>query len=517
MMSLLKNDIKQLREVIILFSGMLGINVVLALLSVKKEIVITLFFLIIMLLVLIIPLLNLNYLHDKTKATHMLSLPWTKQNLFITKYSSGLVAIMIPIVGYYLISFALGTLIIPVVPIILLILIYYSIGCLVGQITGTTTMHGFIYISIALLPLLIYTCLLSLLTTFVLGIEQLYFTESLISYFVPFLKLFNECFTNTISVPISIFYCIYIIALLVLGILSSQYRKIENTGKGLVFPILDTIVKSVIILCFSWIVTSIVITNSSTNHIYIIYITTTLLLSLVLQLEKVRKINYRFVLIQTIIISSFTTIVFILSSQYLQNNIPKNIESVQILSRYDDHQTYKMNPVTKSSGITKVKEIHQYLIKETNKESTDYTITIKYQLSGGDIMYRDYFVSEQQYVDINHQIANTESLYQSYYSKYYYLLEEIRDASWISIHSMDLTEDNDLQEDIRLSIDKPEDLVVFKNIFEEEIKDDRIKEIRRSEKKYQLNLFIKNQNKAIIVFEDGPLLNAIERYILLKK
>ncbi|MFV0396177.1 MAG: hypothetical protein ACK5LC_17625 [Coprobacillaceae bacterium] len=507
MSSLWKNDIKRLREIIILFSGMLGISLVLSLMSLKNEINTILLFLMIMIIVLVIPITNFSYLHDKTKATHMSSLPWTKHGLFILKYSSGLCAILFPVFGYYMAATLLNVYIVPIFPVILLIILYYSVACFVAVITGTVMMHGFLYFIVTLLPMTLYVSLLSLFTVFIHGIENIYFIDTLTSYIVPFVTLWKDCHTGDMTVNTIVIYSIYIVALIVLGILFSYKRNMENTGIGLVFPMLDIIIKSAIIICFSWIITTIAVTRYTSHYIFIIYITITLLLSIVVQLEKTKRINIRFVVIQTIILSAFTTIVFISSRHLLENYVPQDVESAILSIEGNSYAIYDIEPVLDEKGISSIEEIHQYLIDTTNKEIENQMISLKYQLSDGDTVYRDYYVNEAQYEEIVQQIVETDSLYASHYSKYFSILENMKDNNRITFEKADSS--------MYYGLHTKEDYEIFIKIFEEEVEHYSDNDIIETDG-YYINLYKGNRVNGFWINEKGPLINAIEKYILLK-
>lgn len=520
MISLLKNDLKQLREIILLFIGLLSITFILSLLSLKEDIVASIFFLVIMVMTFVVPVINFSYLHNKTKATHIMSLPWTRHQLFITKYCSGLIVIILPLMIYEIASLLGGISLLPLLPLTFMLLIYYTLGCLVALLTGTALMYGFLYITITVLPIILYTSLLSLFTYFIHGIENFHFLDSMTMYLVPFFKLFETSLGNETNVGFYIIYAIYIIAILVLNFISNHYRGTENTGKGLVFPILGEVIKNVILLCFSWVVTTFIIfTLWETGYILVIYATVTLLFSILFQMSKNKKMNIRYIIIQTVAICAFTTITFYTSKYMLENSIPKNVDSVIFRVGSDiDTMVYELTPIKDKDGIQKIKDIHQYLIDETNKErwKAGPIVYIKYMESDGDETYREYYINDEQYQTINNLISDNAAIAKSRYSLYEVLQKEMSKASYIGCNTSITQVDSS---DEILGYIGGEDLKKFLDIYGKELQKGYTKTpVTISDVSY--NLYIYRDDIQTIhqvkIMETSPFSEAVGKYIELK-
>ena len=77
-LSLFKNDLKQLKNVIVIFISCLLLNYLIGIMSFDKDIIRVMFYLTIFIFSLIIPMINLQYLFNSTKQTHFNSLPITR-------------------------------------------------------------------------------------------------------------------------------------------------------------------------------------------------------------------------------------------------------------------------------------------------------------------------------------------------------------------------------------------------------------------------------------------------------
>jgi hypothetical protein len=68
-LSLFKNDLKQLKNVIVIFISCLLLNYLIGIMSFDKDIIRVMFYLTIFIFSLIIPMINLQYLFNSTKQT----------------------------------------------------------------------------------------------------------------------------------------------------------------------------------------------------------------------------------------------------------------------------------------------------------------------------------------------------------------------------------------------------------------------------------------------------------------
>lgn len=128
-LSLFKNDLKQLKNVIVIFISCLLLNYLIGVMSFDKDIIRVMFYLTIFIFSLIIPMINLQYLFNSTKQTHFNSLPITRIQGFIVHYLSGIICLIIPTIIYCWLM-KLNCL-----DLLLLIFVYYSLVNLTAYCT----------------------------------------------------------------------------------------------------------------------------------------------------------------------------------------------------------------------------------------------------------------------------------------------------------------------------------------------------------------------------------------------
>jgi len=401
---------------------------------------------------------------------------------------------------------------IPLLPILLLIGIYYSVSCLVGVLAGTAIMHGFLYLIVIIMPLLVYVSLSAMFIVFIKGIEEIYLLNSILTYTVPLLRLWNACQALPLSLPIIFTYIAYIGIAIGFGCFISNKRHLEYTGAAFAFPMLGNLFKSVIVLCFSWIITAVLILGIyNLIFILLIYFIVTLLLSIVTQLQRNKSMDIRFITIQTIVICLFSLFVFITSNSILTHYIPNTIASAWLDIRPVDLNIEGCyDEVEDLHGIAEIQDIHQYLITHTHNDKHNddaKLIDIQYTLTNGDVIYRRYYVSEQIYQNMIQRIVESDALYTSYISKYYNFLDVLSEVQSLTLYSNNPTTDNYYSE---LSQDE---IWQFQNELDEELRKNKRVDIQPSNNRYTLELVDdKNNLKIVTVTTEGPLLRVIESY-----
>ena len=108
MLSLFKNDLKQLKNYVFIYKGCLILNFIINVLSYSDELPILTFYFIAFIFSLILPLINLKYLFNATRQTHFNSLPFSHIQSFIVHYLSGIICLIIPALLYCLLSQEIG-------------------------------------------------------------------------------------------------------------------------------------------------------------------------------------------------------------------------------------------------------------------------------------------------------------------------------------------------------------------------------------------------------------------------
>lgn len=513
-MAIWLNDLKKLREMVLLFIGILSIHFMLSIFQVREDILLALFFIITMVMTFVVSVTNFEYLHDKTKATHIASLPLTKSKLFLIRYSSGLFIIVVPIILYSIVALATGGYSIPILPILLLIGIYYSFACFVGVLAGTGMMHGFLYLIITIVPLLLYVSLFAMFIVFIKGIEEIYLLNSILTYTAPLIRLWYACMENPLSATIIITYSLYIILAIGFGYFVSSKRHLEHSGVAFAFPILENIIKTVIVISFSWIITAVLIVGGSDEWILIVlvYFIVTLLLSIVTQLQRKKSLDIRFIAIQTISICIFSMFVLITSSSVMTTYIPNNIESALLdIDPHNRNFDDIYDDVVDIEGISDIQDIHQYLIgnasKNTNNTNLLDIVKIRYTLTNGDVMYRTYYLPDSIYKNVTQRVVENDTLYTSYMSQYHNLLDVLPTLRSITLYNNNTFSN---RSDIDLNQDEIND---FQNMLEQELRNNQKRQVQNSNRRFTMALLDENNKLTVInVTMEGPLLNVIERY-----
>lgn len=392
MISLMKDDIKKLRHVIILYCGFLGFGYLLSAFSYESKNVLSysILFVIVVIAITIIPLINFQYLHNRTSATHILSLPYTKGQIFLVRYSSGLMVVLLPSIVYVLalsltheVTFTTSLL-----TIVLAILIYYTLGCLVANLTGTILMHIFMFIVITVLPLVLYVSLNSIFSQYVKGLSGTSLLESVIALLLPISQLLLSAIEGELSMYYVPIYSLYFAILCSLAFASSIKRPFERTGNPIAFAKVDVIIKIAVIICFSWILTAVL---SFGEHLVLMAIIAIVVVCMVVELLMHKTLHYKQVCVEISGILILTIGIYFMSVNYLENYVPSNVQSANIIFDCYGNALESNTKITKENAIAVIKEIHQYLIDTPEYSSNDEEgIKISYTLANGDIVTRVY-------------------------------------------------------------------------------------------------------------------------------
>lgn len=172
MNNLYKNDLKQLKNVFIIYSGFILLDLVLYFTSYQDDFPVTMLKAIVFIASIIVPAFNLRYLFDSGNYSQYLSLPITKKQSFIIKYLSGLTVLLLPLVFYSLIALIFDLHNFGNVLIILLMIIgiYYSLGNLTAYLTTSIIMNICFQVIVFVAPIIIFICIFAVYQTFIRGI-----------------------------------------------------------------------------------------------------------------------------------------------------------------------------------------------------------------------------------------------------------------------------------------------------------------------------------------------------------
>lgn len=179
-------------------------------------------------------LLVFNYLVNKRSANYVHSLPITRGKLFVTKFISGFVMMVMPLVGNAVIMIGLSGGVAAYIKMlflqILICTVMYSITIFAAMISGNIVMHlfnaAFFNVLPALLLFIVMEYMEMLIYGFVVGIEM----DKLIINSVAIGAL-----VGSVNVYIIGAYIVLAIAILIISYILYTKRAVENTGESLVF------------------------------------------------------------------------------------------------------------------------------------------------------------------------------------------------------------------------------------------------------------------------------------------
>lgn len=395
MFALFKNNCKSLLNIFVLLTGFYTLGYLLTGFSKEESVVFVniTFYLICSVAIFVTCLVTFHYLHDKTSATHILSLPYTKVEICIMKYFSGLVVIVIPSILYMVVisitkSISLDSILTPA---LLFILIYYTLGCVVANSTGKTAMHIFLYIMISLAPIILYVSLSTLISQYVYGMNGPDISSTIIYTILPIAYLSLE----SLNIGYIILYLGYGIVLFLGMLWISSKRPFEMTDEPLAFIRIDAIVKFLIILVISWLLMTL-FTSINNESLLIVCIFCAVLVTLIAELVFTKKIDILRSTIHIISICVITLVVFFASTNYFQYYIPDNPISANI----DFGGYYNGNvEIKEPKAVKTIQSLHKYLMLDTsNSDDTgDNSIRIRYHLSKTNTSSRQYVLNMAQY------------------------------------------------------------------------------------------------------------------------
>lgn len=423
MWALFKNDSKRLVNIFVLLTGFYLLGYLLSGFSNTNSLLFVsiIFYSICSIGIFTVVMVNFKYLHEKTSATHILSLPLTKVQICLAKYLSGLCTIVIPSLFFIVaigitLSIAITNFMISA---LLFILIYYTLGCIVANMTGKTIMHITIYTMVCFIPMLLYVALSTTIAQYVHGMNGPDISMTLVYLLLPGSYLVQTSF-NIVYILVFLGYSI---GLFIIMLYIATIRPFEKTGEAVAFDKIDDIVKFLMITSFSWLLMSLIaITVSGQEMILpVICIFSTIVVTVIMELIFFKKIKIKRTLLQITSIFVITVAVFFATSKYFQYYMPSSPENIIInFNGYygDDPIMESNNPQT----IAMVKEIHEYLMGDPAivlEEDGRKEITIQYQEDYSRVS-RKYRIDTAVYMKIkdifNNNIEGYHALMNSYYS-----------------------------------------------------------------------------------------------------
>ena len=332
MNNLYKNDLKQLKNVFVIYSGFILLDLVLYFISYQDDFPVTMLKAIVFIASIIVPAFNLRYLFDSGNYSQYLSLPITKKQSFIIKYLSGLTVLLLPLVFYSLIALIFDLHNFGNVLIILLMIIgiYYSLGNLTAYSTTSIIMNICLQVIVFVAPIIIFICIFAVYQTFIRGIIITALPDTVLDLLIPIYSLMKA---GIESVAINeILICIfYSLAFTICGFLACLKINSLTNYHGFTNHVIAQIIKMVIIVVISWMFTGLTdVPSMSISVLFAISIIATFMTVFLIQYIYTKKIKYKANILQASIISIITLGLFLGGKSFVEDYIPGNIESVTI-------------------------------------------------------------------------------------------------------------------------------------------------------------------------------------------
>lgn len=441
-LSLFKNDLKQLKNVIVIFISCFLLNYLIGIMSFDKDIIRVMFYLTVFIFSLIIPMINLQYLFNSTKQTHFNSLPITRIQGFIVHYLSGIICLIIPTIIYCWLM-KLNCL-----DLLLLIFVYYSLVNLTAYCTTSFITNIILLLAIILIPIVLYLSLFGIFTTYIRGVVFDGLSLNVVKYLLPFIGFIIDV-ENVIELKDVLVYLGYILIILFLAICACKYRRLENSYHGFSYKFVANVIILLIIVSISWAILSIIGMNYVTAKEFIaLNIIITLIVVFIIQFIRYRKVRYGLYALQTIAISIITTCIFFSSMDYIENYIPTSIKAVAI-NPISNNQNTKLKD---QQSIDKIVNIHQQLLAS---EDGNHEVNVTYYTNRAKIV-RKYNVSEKAFNNVLNEID--DNLLKSWLNESYQLLKALDQNSELVVYDNDETYLN-------------EDIELFKSILKTKLND----------------------------------------------
>lgn len=504
MSSLFKNDLKRVRDIMILAIGIYGILLLLTILVYEKESLIILFYTISVLFTVIVGAKNFEYLHNRTKATHMLSLPYTKSQIVIVKYLSGLVALAIPTGIYIIMYYLLLDVILPIVPVVLMITIYYGLACVAAVITGNLKTYIFLYGFVVFVPTILYICMSAFFVAQIPSLVDLNISMSVLRILFPVFGIVGSSLIEAITVQNTELYIVYSVVIAIVVYILGKYRPLETTNKGFAFPVLDVILNVIVVLTGSWILTAVLEIADSTSISVLAFKQgiVTIVLAGASQLIRMKKLKYVSLITQTVGIVMATTCIYIISADRIEKYIPSDIEMAQIVNRsgYSSNYNVTYHPISGSLGyleteedIAAVKEIHKQFLELPTYNDSNFPFYFWYKLEDGDTLMRQYFIDEKDWETVKDTKA-VQHFYRNAYQKFMNRMEKQQE-----IRIMEYSGEGDFDQSTAISI-TGENVNTFKRLLAIELEK-------------EIDVFPYSTEEIYIIFPDVGHPNGGEYYV----
>ncbi|NLV17581.1 MAG: hypothetical protein GXY50_10315 [Syntrophomonadaceae bacterium] len=380
-------------------------------------------------------LLLFRYLQSRKAADMIHSLPVRRETLYNTHILAGIILLFVPIIITALTSWALVLgLGIEGVPFkammmwlgvaLLFNLLLFICTVAVGVLTGISTVQGALTYILLLFPTGFMVLLLDNLNTWLFGFPSGFYEQSL--NFSPLTRLV-EIYSNPLSGTEVAVYLLIIAAIYLLGIWFYRRRRIEMTGNAIAFEALHPVFKYGVAFCTMLLGGSYFSSQYSLGWTYFGYFLGAFLgyyLSVILINKTWQVFNrqvargfaaYVLIIVVALVGLNYDVLGYEkripslanVETVYMDYSFHRLINDPEQQDYYSDQ--YRRTPKMIYMGpdnIGRIHQLHQAIIanraleKKQNSTNNTYNnryVCLAYQLKNGNVVYRSYYIPQDQY------------------------------------------------------------------------------------------------------------------------
>ena len=435
------------------------------------------FFIVLILNSFILPNLLFRYLHKPTESPYVSSLPYKKNELFISKYIAGIIIGYIPLIIYLGLIFVIRGKVDFLMSALLLVTIlffyYYNIGSLASVLSGKATFQVMLTIAFYFVPLFIYYAYMALMANTIVGAVNTELSINVVKYLFVYLPGIKDlvCIMDTSLWNGYLFYSLTSLGAFVLTLIVNHFRKIESSGETSINKWFTFIVKHVVIVVISLIISSLYVTlfRSIAFGQFIYFGIIMAMVSYIV--EMVFTGNKKSFSIYKTMIPLYLVIALITNryTNYYTYYVPDTFKSLEVTTTAYFPSNVAMSYRVNQKYYESFKELHESLITSALNQETarielkedveiknnyymSYTLTFRYQLNNGSIVSRQYNVDYtilQYYLS---PLAEDDEYIKSYYQSTYDLLDSLDNINYLYIDDYEYQLDEELREELKKAI-----------------------------------------------------------------
>jgi len=434
------------------------------------------FFIVLILNSFILPNLLFRYLHKSTESPYVSSLPYKKNELFIGKYIAGIIIGYIPLIMYLVLIFVIrgkaDSLMIALLLVTILFFYYYNLGSLASVLSGKASFQVMLTVAFYFVPLFVYYAYMTLMANTIVGAVNTELSMDVVKYLFVYLPGIKDLVyvMDTSLWNGYLFYSLTSLGAFVLTLIVNHFRKIESSGETSINKWFTFIVKHVVIVVISLIISSLyltlfyAITFGQIIYFGIIMAMVSYIVEMIFTGNKKSFSIYKTVIPLYLVIALLTN----RYTNYYTYYVPDTFKSLEITTVTYNYPGNIMSYRVNEKYYESFKELHERLITSALsqdiatielKEDTEiknnyymYTLTFRYQLNNGSIVSRRYNVDYtilQYYLS---PLAEDDEYIKSYYQSTYDLLDSLDNINYLYVDGYGYELSKELREELKKAI-----------------------------------------------------------------